>query len=240
MGWFIGLLILDSIGTALGAVFPILEDTASILVLMTPLVQLAIGIAWGAMCYAAAECMFAPPEPKIRGNWWAAGFVACVILIFVGPVATLGSAWAFLYDPIGTGNDVGSAPCRESDLLSLSNDVGLVADVREVHCLGDWDEPSTYFVFVRPAERAPTRSDLVFRYRGDWEGDRWGRPAKPAWQTNHALLVAVDGKIEQITEQRTEVSGVRIRYAVTAPGCPSTSNPWQRLVWSWLRLFVWC
>ena len=124
--------------------------------------------------------------------------------------------------------------------LTTSNGDGLASTVREVHCIGDWDEPSTYFVFVRRVEDSNAKSNLVFRYRGGWEGNGWGRPATLAWRDSDSLVVTVDGRIEQITAQRSEVSGVHIKYITPTPECPSTLNRWQRLLWKWAMWFIWC
>lgn len=234
LAWFVGLLAIDVLFTGFRSIpwIPQAVDFFASFVVYT------VAVAWGGFCFAIAE--FLLQGPRIRGKVWALGFVGSIALVLVGPLIAAGSATAFSYDPVGVGNDVGVSPCVPTDVTRLADDRVSVATVREVHCLGDWDSPSIYFVFIDMRKSAPERKDLVLRYRGAWEGDRWGQPPEVAWAGNNTLDIKGGGKIEQITEQRSRVHGIDIRYSLAAAECPSTLNSFERLLWNWVRLFAPC
>jgi hypothetical protein len=236
IAWFAGLLLIDLLFTAFSSITWMSQEVS----FFSAFLVYAIAVSWGALCFAVVDFLLQDPGPKIRDNTWAVRFVGSIALVFVGPFIVSGSARAFSYDPIGVGNDVGMPPCVPTDANRLADDRGPVATVREVHCVGDWDEPSIYFVFVHKIANTPERQDLVLRYDGGWEGDRWGEPPEVAWAGNTTLKIKGGGKIEQITEQRSRVDGIDIRYSLTLPTCPPTFNSWERLLWNWFRLFVLC
>lgn len=191
---------------------------------------------FGVLYYATALLLFARAwSPRIRWLAVLAGLLIPVVSFFASY-----SLQEFSYDPIGSGDDTGSGPC-----VATNEDAALfswkkIAKAKEVHCLGDWDEPSTYFVFVHNIDDPDARDNLVFRYRGGWAVDRWGQPPKLVWRHDGSLQIVVQGNIEQVTEQRPAVTGVPIEYKVPPPECPSTVNGWQRLRWHFARWIVWC
>lgn len=234
VAWFGGLVLIDWGFNLIGAQKESLAEFASIFI------EYGLGVVWGVICYLAQGFLLRSPAPKVRGPLWPLTLVGAIVLIFLGPLMSGGSVDGFGYDPIGAANDVGNPPCAPTNYSGQPNGNGLFATVREVHCLGDWDEPSTYFVFVRRVDGPNSRDNLVLRYRGGWDSDHWGRPAGLIWRSPKRLVITVDGPIEQITEERYEASGVQIEYAIPKPECPTISNSWERLLWRWERLLVWC
>jgi hypothetical protein len=200
------------------------------------------GLCFGVLCYLVALFFFFV-RIKIANHKAVSiplGLAKSIVppaLIVIASFDFLGSVRAFTSDPIGSGNDTGSAPCESTELNVLSNARGQVAIARETHCQGDWDEPSTYFVFVHNIEESNTRQNLVLRYRGGWEGDGWGPPPRLRWGSPSALDIQVGGRIDRITEQQPKMDRVRISYSIAPPACPSTFNSWQRL---FFHLFPTC
>ena len=234
--WFAGLLLIDFLFTHFRSTPGISEETT----FFSAFFVFAIAVAWGAVCLVVAQFALRDPGTKTRSLVWPLELVALIISVVLGPLIAAGSTSAFTYDPIGVGNDTGAPPCVPTDVTRPADDRGPVATIREVHCVGDWDEPSTYFVFVHEITNAPDRQDLVLRYRGGWEGAQWGEAPNVVWINNASLRIKGGGKIEQITAQQSRAHGVDIEYALTPPVCPPVYNSLERLLWNWFRWFTLC
>ena len=143
--WFAGLLLIDFLFTHFRSTPRISEETT----FFSSFFVFAIAVAWGAVCLVVAQFALRNPGPK-RGLVWPLELVVLITSIVFGPLIAAGSTSAVTYDPIGAGNDVDAegAPCKPTDAARLADDGEHVATIREVHCEGEWDEPSTYFVFV--------------------------------------------------------------------------------------------
>ena len=88
IAWFVGLLLIDYCFAAVEALLP----KPSFADFVFTFVELGLGVAWGAACYCIAEFGLTPAPPRVRGILWPLGFLAGVVLVFAGPVATEGSA----------------------------------------------------------------------------------------------------------------------------------------------------
>ena len=235
--WFAGLLLIDFLFTHFRSTPRISEETT----FFSSFFVFAIAVAWGAVCLVVAQFALRNPGPK-RGLVWPLELVVLITSIVFGPLIAAGSTSAVTYDPIGAGNDVDAegAPCKPTDAARLADDGEHVATIREVHCEGEWDEPSTYFVFVHRIGNAPMRQDLVLRYSGGWEGTQWGEAPHVVWISNASLSIKGGGEIEQITERQSRVHGVDVEYALKPPVCPPVYNSLERLLWNWFRWFALC
>jgi len=113
-------------------------------------------------------------------------------------------------DPIGAGDDVARGPCSTRSLKRTSNARGLLAEVRETLCLGNWDGDRMYFVFVHGPKGLDNKATLVFRYSADTLPST--RPPTAVWRSPKRLMISGGSNVFDVTYQLPEKEGISIEY----------------------------
>ena len=152
----------------------------------------AFACTWG--CYLLAVLIWTcgRPVPPFGGSILARLGVhiaiVAVSVVSIYAVPNIGEELTFRLhheDPIGVGDDVARGPCRTRQVATVPNRRGLVAEVRETYCYGNWDGDLMYFVFLHSPGLPNTKQNLVFRYVADTLPDT--KPPVISWTAPHRL-----------------------------------------------------
>jgi hypothetical protein len=120
-------------------------------------------------------------------------------------------------DPIGVSDDVALGPCKTRSVSATKNQNGLIADVRETYCSGNWDGDLMYFVFVHEPGGRDTKQTLVFRYRADTLPST--KPPTAVWSSNR-LAIAAHSNITDVTYQMLDTKDISIQYDLRSDSRP--------------------
>lgn len=196
----------------------------------------------GVACYLLATTVLsAKAAAKARPRWFrrARRFVVAVcfqilaaLLLLILALASMRLAVAVRWDPQGEPSDgsmFGSTDCGVSDLAPVSNAKGDVAGARLAYCgWGPWAGMTYEYIVVAITRSRGTHKtrEVFFRYEPATSEEK----AVPTlrWLRDDVLSVTVgENGIEQISKQRFDVDGVKIRYSLGAAKKPPMTI-WDR------------
>jgi len=202
-------------------------------VILAPLVTFVVG----ASCYTVRS-FIEKNTPTAEQVAKRASFavitrqLVAYLAILIASILVTRTYYWITWNPIGEARDDGwtldEIPPAVDEFPTVSNGAGVIAQARRTRAPFLFiDTPIPYYVFVHKSNEANGSRNLVFRYDSTDAG--WDSPPRITWINDSLLKISVgNGDILQVTRQETQMSGIRIVYALGPSLQPPALRFWQR------------